>query len=495
MSSISSVRIPGLATGMDTDQMVKDMLIGEQNKIDKADQTQQVNKWKQEIYRDVIKDVKGLYDKYFSATSPNYILSSKVFSTITVNSSNSNIISATAGAGASSVNYKFKVDSMAQPPRIESGSNVQIDKNKTLSEQEIIADDGVININGKEIDVKATDKIGDVVKRINDSFPSGEVKAKYSEMTGKFTIEGAKTGESSTINVQGDFLNKMGMLENSSDGGVVNEIHGSNNSVTVKLPDGTEKVITEESNSFTIDNITYSVNGVTEGDEWVSMTSKTDTQGTVDKIKEFIDDYNKMVDKVYDLSTEKKDNDYPPLTEEQKSEMSKEEIERWEEKAKVGILRNDNELRSFMENIKSALFGPLGDLGVNLSDIGITSDSDYNKQGQIVLDEEKFKKALEENGDLVYKATTAAFEKIKDVTYKYAGSSAGLFVKKAGMEKTSTAVNNLFSEQIRKQEQYIKDLTTKMQKKESQLYAKFAKLESNMSKLNSQMNYLLSELS
>ena len=36
MSSVSSIRLSGLATGMDTDAMVKEMVTAEQNKIDKA---------------------------------------------------------------------------------------------------------------------------------------------------------------------------------------------------------------------------------------------------------------------------------------------------------------------------------------------------------------------------------------------------------------------------------------------------------------------------
>lgn len=488
MSSVNSVRISGLATGMDTDQMIKDMLTGEQNKIDKANQTQQSNKWKQEIYRDVIKDVKGLYDKYFSATSSNYILSSKVFSTMTVNSSNSSIISATAGAGTNNINYKFKVGAMAEPARLES---------KIIGKDDVISDAGIkITINGNEIDIKAGAKVSDVVKSINDSFPSGEVKAVYSEMTRKLTMETSKTGQAAELTVEGSFFESMKMESNGALVGASGAVKGSNNKVTVYAADGGNeplKVIENESNSFTIDNITYNVNGVSA--ELISMTSKTDTQSTVDKMKAFIDDYNKMVDKVYDLATEKKNKDYPPLTEAQKKDMDKDEIEKWEEKAKGGLLKNDSELRSFMEGIKSAIIGPIGDLGVTLDDIGIKSNSNYNKQGQLVLDEEKFKKALEDKGDLVYKATTTVFEKIKDVTYNYAGSSSGLFVKKAGVEKTSTVINNIFSEKIRNQEKYIKDLTTKMNKKEQALYAKFAKLESSMNKLNSQMNYMISEMS
>ena len=60
MNTINSNRITGLATGMDIDEMVTNMITGEQSKVDKADQKKQTQGWQQEIYRDVIKDVKGV---------------------------------------------------------------------------------------------------------------------------------------------------------------------------------------------------------------------------------------------------------------------------------------------------------------------------------------------------------------------------------------------------------------------------------------------------
>ena len=248
------------------------------------------------------------------------------------------------------------------------------------------------------------------------------------------------------------------------------------------------------SNTFTLDGITYNLHGTNVG-ETASITSTQDTKSTVDKMKAFIDEYNPMMDNVYDLVTQKKNSDYPPLTEAQKEEMSEKEIENWEKKAKAGVLRNDNELRKFIEDMKGAVYGELEGLGISLSDIGINSVSDYNKPGQLSLDEEKFSKALKENGELVYKATTAGLEKIKKVTYNYAGSSGSVFAKKAGIEKTSTGVNNLFSEQIKKQEERIKELKAKMQERQEELYAKFASLESSMNTLNSQMNYLINSMS
>ena len=59
MTTINSNRITGLATGMDIDEMVTNMLTNEKNKIDKAEQKKQTQVWQQEIYRDVITDVKA----------------------------------------------------------------------------------------------------------------------------------------------------------------------------------------------------------------------------------------------------------------------------------------------------------------------------------------------------------------------------------------------------------------------------------------------------
>lgn len=486
MPSVQTVRIPGLATGMDTDSVIKDMLTSQQNKIDKAKQKEQTIKWQQEKYRDIIKDIKGLSDKYFTAVSKDYILSSKAFSTMKVDSSNSSVVSATAAAGASEINYKIKVDKVAQPPRVES----------KISKDETLVSDYSIEINGKPITLKTGDTVSSVIEKINKEFPEGEVKARYSEMTGTFIIEGQKTGISSELSFGGDagFFTTMGISTNT--------VTGTNSEGTVYASDGISelKKFTEESNSFTIDNITYNVNGVS--DELISMTSQTDTSALVEKMKTFIDDYNKVMDKIYGEIIEKKNLEFPPLTDAQKEEMSEEEIKNWEEKAKNGILRNDSELRKFMEDTKQALFGPIEGMGISLIDIGITSSENYNDQGQISLDEEKFKKALLQNGDQIYQALTktatdksqsGSLERMKDTFYKYVGNSNSIFAKKAGIEKTASVAKNLFGEQIQRQQENIKNLQRKMDEKEKQLYKKFAALEASMNKFNSQMNYLLSQ--
>ncbi len=522
MPSVSSVRIPGLATGMDTDTMIKEMLKGEQSKVDKAKQKEQTTKWQQEIYREIIKDTKGFEDKYFSLSSKNSLLSSSAWNTLTVESSNSNVITATGNAGASNVEYSFDVKKLAESAKATSnsakksdGTTVMIQKNSKLSDlgatlgsEFKIAlgkdEDGKVIYSEPKITIEDGDTIDSLISKINSS-TNGEIKASYSEMTGGFTIESTKTGSDSgfeIVDISGntstslDFLQlKTKNYELNADGTLKSEntiefkgsAVGSNSIIEVKSKDNSfSKIINEKTNSFTIDEITYNVHTIGSAD----ITSKQEVQPVVDNMKAFVEDYNKIMDKIYDLLTEKKKADYPPLTEAQKKDMSEEEIERWEKKAKEGILRNDSEMRKFMDDMQKSIFG---DKMSVLNEMGLTSHDDYNKKGQIALDEKKFIKALENNSDKVYQIfaedDSSILERMKSTIKDYTGGSSSIFARKAGLEKTASAVNNFYSEQLKRQEESIKKIQRKMSERESQLYKQFANLESSMNKLNSQMSY------
>lgn len=518
VGSASSVRIPGLATGMDTDSMIKDMLSGEQQKIDKAKQKQQIVKWQQEIYREVMKDIKSLQDKYFSVTSPNSIVTSNAWNTLTIGSSNENVITASGSAGANRVDYSFNVVKLAQSAKMSSSkatNNVDIKKDSSLEslglggEQKfsIKFGDGdkdvskeitirteplyekdsdgnfVLDEDGNKVVKEPADTVDTLIKKINDS-TDGNVKASYSSMTGEFTIQSTKTGENSKLQIVDASGNESGALDFL---GISRSEKGSKSEIEVKAKDGSfTKTLNEESNSFSIDGITYNVH--TTGT--CEITSKEDVQSVVDNMKKFVEDYNKIMDKIYSLVTQKSSKDYPPLTEAQKKDMSEEEIERWEKKAKEGLLRNDSEMRSFMDKMQNAIFG---DNMSFLNECGLNSNEDYTKKGQLSLNEDKFKKALQNNSQKVYDAfaggNDSVLEKMKDTMYDYVGTSSSVFAKKAGLEKTSSVVNNFYSEQIKRQEDAIKLLQRKMDNRESQLYKQFGQLEASMNKLNSQMNY------
>lgn len=543
MSSVSGIRLPGLATGMDTDSTIKEMLKGEQNKIDKVKQKEQTIKWQQEIYREVIKDIQTLNDKYFSLTSKDSIVSSGSWNTLTVSSSNSNIITATGSAGANPVNYKFEVNKLASAGK---GSSSTATNGKTIKKESSLEDLGLagettfkikygdgegeisksitirtepvmekvmvdkVDVDGnpvkdadgniikeeKEVVKEAADTIDSLMKKINDA-TNGEVKASYSEMTGTFTLEGKKTGSSNGFMIVGDdgkttsssldFLNLSGKDLNGKFTGMDSDIkiYGSDGNEIKDAP------IDKNSNSFTIDGITYNLHSAKPG-EVVELTSKQDVQPVIDNMKAFVEDYNKLMDKMYNLVTQKTNKDYPPLTEAQKEDMSEAEIERWEKKAKEGLLRNDQEMRKFIDDMTNSIFG---DNIQALNEMGLTSHEDYNKKGQISLNEDKFRKSLETNADKVYdmfaKGSSSVMEKMKSTIKSYVGNSSSVFAKKAGIEKTASVANNFYSEQLKRQAETLKTLQRKMGDKENALYKKFSALEASMNKLNSQMSYFM----
>ena len=453
MSSISSIRLSGLATGMDTDAMVKSMLTADQEKIDKAQQKEQTVKWQQEIYREVMSDIIDFNDKYFSLTSKDSILSNSAWNTLSITSSNSSVISATGNAGATNVDYKFNVKKLAETAKAQSSIEGLKKESKLVSlgakegEQfkfELGKDDTGNTIYSSDITIEADDTIDTLITKINNSV-DGKIKASYSEMTGKFTVETKDTGSNTEFKIVGgdgssskalDFLD---LKTKNSSGNLVkfdeNGAKGSNSEIEVSSKDGTfKKILSQESNTFTIDNIKYTVNSTGSAE----ITSKQDASSVVQKMKTFVDDYNKIMDKIYDLVTEKKDSDYSPLTEAQKEEMSEDEIKDWEKKAKQGILRNDSEMRRFMDSMQNAIFGDKMNI---LNEMGISTAEDYNKRGQISLDESKFTEALENDSQKVYKAfaggSNSMMEKMKSTVKNYVGGASSVFAQKAGLDRKS----------------------------------------------------------
>ena len=64
--AVNSLRLPGLASGVDTDTMVKAMLGNQQLKIDKQKQQQTLLEWKRDAWKDMNSAINTFYSKYIS---------------------------------------------------------------------------------------------------------------------------------------------------------------------------------------------------------------------------------------------------------------------------------------------------------------------------------------------------------------------------------------------------------------------------------------------
>lgn len=215
-SSTNVTRITGMATGMDTDAMVKAMTANYQNKIDKTSQEAQIVEWKQEAYRDIIKDVKNLQD-YFDPLSSKYIMSSNKFNPVKVTNSSESTVGFNASPSAQTGNYKISVGQLAKPAVVQGNAISATATLKTkLVDLSIAKDDEItFNINGASPKVKVTDTttIQDVLDAINNdaSVKNEKVTASFDELSKKIVFSTSSSGASTNLSVSVSGGAKLGL--------------------------------------------------------------------------------------------------------------------------------------------------------------------------------------------------------------------------------------------------------------------------------------------
>ena len=108
--------ISGLASGMDTESMIENMVMGIKNKIDTQKQNQQILLWQQEAYRSISDQLVQISNKYTSYTSSTNLMSSAFFqpSIITSLGENAGKISASG-----STNSDIKITGVSQMAQTE----------------------------------------------------------------------------------------------------------------------------------------------------------------------------------------------------------------------------------------------------------------------------------------------------------------------------------------------------------------------------------------
>lgn len=512
------MRLVGMATGIDVDGTVKKMLLGEQKKVDMVKQQRQALEWKQEEYKEIIKVTKALQDKYFNVSSKDCLLKERNYSDFDVTSTLSSVATATASAGAVDGTYKFEVKSLAIGAKIESSKLMVKSENakltNTLAELSIVTNETKFQINGNDIIVNKSDKLSDLINKINNSC-KGEVKARYSELTGKLTIETTKTGSKAELNLN-NFPDKLKAITRKAQDAEVIFTESAGQKITEKYDGSNEGIkVIQSSNNFTIDGVSYNLKGT--GATTVSVTGNADK--TFDRIKGFLDDYNALVGTINEKLKERKDYSYKPLTENQKKQMKDNEIKAWEARAKKGILRNDPNLQRMLRELRGTFFDEVKDSAIKFGkkELGLDTTNDLATAGQIkfgIGGEEKLKKALREKPEeimkLFTKSSTADDKKAKynesgivrriDSIFRGYVGSPGVTLDNAILTKyankhmdssyAGTGGTNTIPDQIYRKDKMIKDLNAKMRAREEQLYKQFSRLETIMNRYNAQAGWL-----
>ncbi|WP_291647795.1 flagellar filament capping protein FliD [Clostridium sp.] len=198
------MRITGLATGLDMDQIVKDSMKPYRVKIDRKGQDKEILEIKQKLYREVIKDSREFYNKYFDVTKSDSLLLSKNWATTKFTSSNENVITVTGNSDAKPGSYTI------------TGTTAKAAK--TVLTTGINKDDK-ININGKEFKLNG-DTEKDRAENLNKELREAgiNVSVRYSDFAGTeegeeknkkgFIFESTVLGKDSTFTIGGTFNNE-----------------------------------------------------------------------------------------------------------------------------------------------------------------------------------------------------------------------------------------------------------------------------------------------
>ncbi|MCH5205537.1 MAG: flagellar filament capping protein FliD [Oscillospiraceae bacterium] len=373
----------------------------------------------------------------------------------------------------------------------------------SLYEMGIASEDEVVSfkINGQEIKVRATDSIEDLLNAVNKS--GAGVTMTYSKLDNKFVITANDMGNSGRINIEDEkgFAAKLGL-----DAPVV---EGTNAIIEI---DGVE--IVHNDNSYTIDGHTISFEDA-ELDTEYTIGVKKDYTDVKQVIKDFVNDYNKLLDDIYGhINTAKarddKNRTYDPLTDAEMEEMTEKEIEKWNERAKQGAIYHDTTVTMIMSKLRTVLYDSIkledgssfGLVNLGIRTVSYEDNPSDSLMGKLRIDEDKLDEAFEKNPDAIARLFTDSSESVMrkinnviDSAIQDTGSNKGSLVRKAGLEGHVSAKDNQIYKQMEAIQKRINSLKTRYEKKEEYWWSVFTRLESMMADFNSQSAYMQSYLS
>lgn len=541
------LRMTGMYSGMDTESIVSQLVKTKSTKVTNLKNEQKKLEWKQTAWQDLNSKIYNMYSKTLSNLRLTSAYSKK--STVSSDSTKATVV---ASEGAVNGTQTLKVNKLAKSGYLTGaklagktttttgtdGKDVtkvvnwettdklsEIDSNLTGKTISITTGSGT-DAKTTDIEITADMTINDLVAKFKDA----GVNASFDTTNQRFFINSTGTGSAKNFTLTSDdstALASLGLDPNTT----YTDINGSKNSC-VKI-EGQDAEIVLNGATFTSDSNTFSINGLTINtlgvtDEEISIVTSTDYDGIYNTIKDFLTEYNDLInemDKLYNADSARK---YDMLTDDEKESMTDDEVEQWEDKIKSALLRKDNSLYNVMNTLTSTMMEGFYENNLSdkekknmssseitawykenggkkhyLSDYGIGTLSYFEAQ-----DNEHH--AYHINGDADDEFTSTKEDKLKAAIAEDPEGTANFFATLcktlySKLDETMSASTDYSSiykvyndKQLKKD---YNDYTTKISDAESELndyedrwYNKFSKMEVALSKLQSQTSSISSML-
>ncbi|WP_026523423.1 flagellar filament capping protein FliD [Butyrivibrio sp. MB2005] len=543
-----TMRITGLASGLDTESIITELTKVQSNKVDKIKSDQKKHDMKMDKWKELNKKVVSFYNKTLS----NLRFDSSYIKKTTSVSNESAVTVSTDGTAMNS-SQKLSVDKLANSAYLTGGKI----SSKT---GELKATTSITNLSGypgtpgihKEAEL---DEEGNVVKpAVTDEDYRGTIRIKF----GKAPAEGEEdTREYVDVKIDPDksiteALAELKQAKSASGYGinasldagqgrvyVTSTAEGEDESFSIDFDhsdmrvvsalgldydtnedaihtEGEDAQITLNGAVYTSNSNTFDVNGLTITAKQVAsditLQTKDDTSGIYDMVKNFLKEYNDLIGEMYTLYNADDAKDYAILTKEQKDEMTDDEIEDWNKKIDEGLLAKDPTIFRAMTEMKNIMMQSFdwGELDYNkekdewvevktsfwsfhIATPGYFEGEEADRMKWHIYGDEDddFSSSKEDK-------LKAKIEKDPELVRKFFKTISSDMYSKLGDLMKSTDFSSAYTlyedKQMKKQvdtyKTQLKDAQDKLGKMEDKYYDKFAQMEKAMTKLNEQTSSL-----
>ena len=531
-------------SGIDVESLVKVGMMSEQKKYDRIYKKEVETEWRKEAFADVYSAVNT-----FRSSMSDMRLSSRT-KPMTATSSLSDVVTATANANAGVMSHTVEVTQAASNAYLMTASGQKVARTNTAAPASVALKDvafaggtmpaGMANgdtalsfklSNGTgTAEVKFTAEeiftknltLNDLATRINNArFIDSDGKktalnitASYDAVSDAFSIVNTKSGSDNKVSLSVDtgagsaadttaLLNnlKLGQVSGGSisaplsftAAGTTSTLEAAGTNASVKVDGRTYTDLQE--NKLQVNGVTYTFKKETPAGTTAQVTIAQDQEKLVENVKKFVEDYNKLLDDLHGRYNNNKYPDYEVLTKDQEASMSHEQVEKWNERAKSGLLYRDGYLRSIISDMRDAVTNRVGSAPGrynNLAAIGITSK---DQSGHLKLDENKLRTAISAEPDAVNQIFSHTDD---DDNYSDNGVATRLAERlgkrmeslksHAGMTANKSDRSEL-GKLIENYEKQMSDFKQLMSSFENQLYKKYNAMEEAISKLSSQFGF------
>ena len=531
-------------SGLDVESLVRVGMISEQKKYDRIYKKEVETEWRKEAYANV-------YDKVntFRSRMSDYRLSATT-KPMTTTSSNADAVTATANASAGVMSHTVEVTQAASNAYLMTAAGQKIGRVNTAAPTSVMLKDvayaggtrpvgmadsdpaikfkisngtgtAEVTFTAEEVFTKNL-TLNDLANRINNArFDASDgkkspldIRASYDSVSDGFSLSHTKTGDANKINLSVDtasgavgaatrnMLNnlKLGVVSNGTIGsamtmtpsGTTASLGAAGTNATVKIDGRTYNNLQE--NNLQVNGVTYTFKKATAGTA-ATINVAQDQDRLVDNVKKFVEEYNALLDDLVKQYGNRGHKDYGVLTKSQEEGMTKDQVEKWNAKAKEGLLYRDNYLRSIIGDLRDAVINRVQSVPgrySTLSSIGITAK---DQTGHLKLDETKLKNAIAAEPDAVNRLISFDDENndygnsgVATRIYNKIGGRLKELERHSGIAADKTDLSEL-GKLIRNYEKQMSDFKKLMSTFESKLYKKYNAMEVAISRLSAQFNF------